>query len=51
MKVLHLHCRSEHVFEGWFRQRKTSNPSLAKGWFSALCVGMTRYKTPQRCRS
>jgi hypothetical protein len=51
MKVLDLHCRSEHVFEGWLRQKKTSNPSLAKGWFSALCVGMTRYKNASALRA
>jgi hypothetical protein len=50
MKVLDLHCR-EHVFEGWFASEEDFQSQLGKGWFSALCVGMTRYKNASVLRA
>ena len=31
MKVLDLHCRSEHVFEGWFASEEDFQSQLARG--------------------
>ena len=31
MKVLDLHCRSEHVFEGWFASEEDFQSQLGKG--------------------
>ena len=48
MKVLDLHCRSEHVsLKAGLRPRRLPIPAWQRAG-SVPCVGMTRYKTPQR---
>ena len=39
MKVLDLHCRSEHVFEGWFASEEDFQSQLARGLIQCPLCG------------
>ena len=45
MKVLDLHCRSEHVFEGWFASEEDFQSQLGKGLVQCPLCGDDQIQT------